>query len=101
MSQTQQKILFIVVALAIGIAFPYLLDMAGHALDVKPAAPAMVPADELKASQRLKLACAAVQELNKKVDGLDPDRPSFLTEMTHFQKVRPELQNIHRLVCER
>jgi len=101
MTQTNQKILFIVVALAIGIAFPYLLDMAGHALDMQPAAPAASPADELRATQRLKLACTAVEQLNKQVDGLDPDRPSFLNEMTHYQKVRPELQTIHKLVCER
>ncbi len=101
MSRTQQRILFLVVALASGFSFPYLLDMAAHALDGQPAAPVSAQADELSASQRLKLACAAVQELNKKVDGLDPDRPSFLTEMTHVQQVRPELQYIHRLVCER
>ena len=101
MSQTSQKILFIVIALAIGIAFPYMLDMAGHALESQPATPAAVPADQVRAAQRLKQACTAVEQLSRKVDGLDPDRPSFLTEMTHFQKVRPELQDLHRLVCER
>lgn len=101
MSRTQQRILLIVIALLSGISIPYLLDYAGRALDLQPPAPKMGNLDEMSAPQRLQLACVAVQQLNTKLNRLDTNRPSFLSDLTQFQKVRPELQQVHRLVCGR
>jgi hypothetical protein len=101
MSRTKQQILFLLTALAIGVCLPYLIDMAGHALDSHPATAGLVSVNELSASQRLEFACAAVQLMNNKLNRLDSGLPSFLGDLKQFQKVRPELQDVHRLVCGR
>jgi len=99
MNRSKQQILFLVIALAIGISFPYLLDMAGRALEPQAPTAERVPLGELNATQRLESACVAVQQLNSRINRKDPDRLTFFGEIKGFQKVRPELQEIHRLVC--
>jgi hypothetical protein len=101
MDPKKQRILFMLTALVIGVSVPYLLDMSGHALEPQLATAALVPVDELSVSQRLELACATLQQMNNKLNRLDPNRPSFLGDLKQYQKVRPELQDIHRLVCGR
>jgi hypothetical protein len=95
MNRSKQQILFLVIALAIGVSFPYLLDMAGRALEPQTSA----PIGDLTPAQRLESACVAVQQLNTRLNRKDPDRLSFFGELKGFRNVRPELQEIHRLVC--
>ncbi len=101
MSRTTQKVLLLLAALAIGVCFPYLIYMSGHVLESQPATAGSVPINELSASQRLEFACAAVQRMNSKLNRLDSGLPAFLDDLKPYQKVRPELQDIHRLVCGR
>ena len=101
MIRSKQQILFLLIALAVGISFPYLMEMAGRALEPQATTAALVPLNELSASQRLESACAAVLQLNKKLNRLDHNRPGFLDDIKQFQKIRPELQQVHHLVCGR
>lgn len=101
MAFTRKRTLFFLSTLALGFSFPYLIDLAGHALEPKPSTAAPVPLGELSAAQRLELACSATQQVNAKLNRLDPDRPSFLGELSQYKKVRPELQELNRLVCGR
>jgi hypothetical protein len=99
MGQTTRRILLVLTAVAVGISFPYLIMLARHALDVEPEPVVAVPLGGLSATQRLEFACEAVKRLNNKVNGVDSNRPSFLSDFKQYQKVRPELQNVRRLVC--
>ena len=101
MIRSKQQIIFLVVALAAGLSFPYLMDMAGRALEPTITSATLVSLNELSASQRLESACIAVQELNVKLNRSDPNRPSFLSDLKPFQKMRPELLQVHHLVCGR
>ena len=101
MNRSRQQILFLLIALAIGVSFPYLLDMATRAFEEKTATVALVPLNQLSAVERLESACNAVVQLNNRLNRRDHDRPSFLQDIKQLQKIRPELQEIHHLVCGR
>ena len=101
MSRTKQRIQLLLTALAVGLGIPYLIDMGGHALEPQPTTTGLIPINELSASQRLEIACAAVQRMNNKLNRLDSGLPSFLGDLKQYQKVRPELQEVHRVVCGR
>ena len=101
MIRSKQQILFLLIALAVGVSFPYLLELAGRTLEQETTKAALVPLNELSALQRLEFACAAVLQLNNKLNRLDHNRPSFLDDIKQFQKIRPELQRVHHLVCGR
>lgn len=100
MDPAKRRTLLFLTAIALGFSLPYLINMAGQALEQQAETAALVPLDELSSTQRLERACAAIQQLNNKLNRLDPNRPSFLSEFRQYGKIHPELQDLKRLVCE-
>ena len=101
MQRSRQQIVFLLIALAVGVSFPYLLDLASRAFEENTAAVALAPLNQLSAAERLESACNAVVQLNNRLNQRDQNRPSFLQDIKQLQRVRPELQEIHHLVCGR
>ncbi|MGB7540399.1 MAG: hypothetical protein WBM28_00080 [Burkholderiales bacterium] len=59
----------------------------------------VVPLSDLTTQQRMQLACEQVGRLNDELNGVDPNKPLPITDLTQSIKIRPELKELHLNLC--